>query len=327
MLDDVPGLGPTRRKALLTRFGSVRALRAADAEEIAQVPGIGARDRGRRGRGTGWGEASGRGAASADPPGPSTRRPASCSTADRAGVISLCEDGMLLRNLHPPCPTRQRADAEVLIITGLSGAAGHSTVSNVLEDDGWFVVDNLPPQMLPPLAELTIRAAGAVRRLAVVVDVRGRHVLQPDLRDSLDDVAAPRRADPGRAVPRRRGPGAGPPLRVGPPAAPAAAARHGSSTPSARAARCWSPCARWRTSSRHQRHQRPPARARRCGPSRRSADRSDLHLTVLSFGFKHGVPVDAENVVDVRFLPNPHWVPEPAAAHRPDDDGRRLRLR
>jgi UPF0042 nucleotide-binding protein len=42
----------------------------------------------------------------------------------------------------------------------------------------------------------------------------------------------------------------------------------------------------------------------------RGAGSGDLHLTVLSFGFKHGVPVDAENIADVRFLPNPHWVPD-----------------
>ena len=62
---------------------------------------------------------------------------------------------------------------EVLIVTGMSGA-GRSTAADALEDLDWYVVDNLPPQMLKPLLELSQRAAGAVPRVAVVVDVRGR---------------------------------------------------------------------------------------------------------------------------------------------------------
>ncbi len=48
----------------------------------------------------------------------------------------------------------------------------------------------------------------------------------------------------------------------------------------------------------------------RAALARDSGPVSDLHLTIMSFGFKHGIPVDAENIADVRFLPNPHWVPE-----------------
>ncbi|MGI4895900.1 MAG: RNase adapter RapZ, partial [Janthinobacterium lividum] len=62
---------------------------------------------------------------------------------------------------------------ELLIITGMSGA-GRSTTGKALEDLGWYVVDNLPPQMLEPLAELAARAGLSIPRLAVVVDVRGR---------------------------------------------------------------------------------------------------------------------------------------------------------
>ena len=70
--------------------------------------------------------------------------------------------------------TSVRRDAgEVLIVTGMSGA-GRSTAADALEDLGWYVVDNLPPQMLRPLLELTELAGGALPRVAVVVDVRGR---------------------------------------------------------------------------------------------------------------------------------------------------------
>ncbi|MDQ1640821.1 MAG: RNase adapter protein RapZ, partial [Actinomycetota bacterium] len=62
---------------------------------------------------------------------------------------------------------------ELVIVTGMSGA-GRSTAANVLEDLGWFVVDNLPPGLLPTLAELGGRTQGNVQRIAAVVDVRSR---------------------------------------------------------------------------------------------------------------------------------------------------------
>ena len=67
----------------------------------------------------------------------------------------------------------RRETGEVLIVTGMSGA-GRSTAANALEDLDWYVVDNLPPQMLRPLLDLTELAAGVLPRVAVVVDVRGR---------------------------------------------------------------------------------------------------------------------------------------------------------
>ncbi|MCU1635104.1 MAG: RNase adaptor protein RapZ, partial [Cryobacterium sp.] len=62
---------------------------------------------------------------------------------------------------------------EMLIVTGMSGA-GRSTVANALEDLGWYVVDNLPPQMLRPLVELVERAGATLPKIAAVVDIRGR---------------------------------------------------------------------------------------------------------------------------------------------------------
>src|SRR5689334_15822359 len=67
-------------------------------------------------------------------------------------------------------PTR---DEPMLVLTGMSGA-GRSTAANVLEDLGWYVVDNLPPQMILPMAELAEHSRGGVSQLAVVVDVRSR---------------------------------------------------------------------------------------------------------------------------------------------------------
>ncbi|MCU1513340.1 MAG: RNase adapter RapZ, partial [Microbacteriaceae bacterium] len=68
--------------------------------------------------------------------------------------------------------TDDRPSQEVLIVTGMSGA-GRSTVGNALEDLGWYVVDNLPPQMLRPLVELAERAGNTLPRIAAIVDVRG----------------------------------------------------------------------------------------------------------------------------------------------------------
>src|SRR3954452_11444940 len=64
------------------------------------------------------------------------------------------------------------ANQSVLVVTGMSGA-GRSTVGNALEDLGWYVVDNLPPQMLRPLLDLASHSGDRLSRVAVVVDVRG----------------------------------------------------------------------------------------------------------------------------------------------------------
>ena len=126
---------------------------------------------------------------------------------------------------------------EVLIVTGMSGA-GRSTAADALEDLGWYVVDNLPPQMLRPLLELTELAGGALPRVAVVVDVRGRELFRElpaitrALRDgrpvrvmfldASDDVLV-RRFDRARDVPGIRPPPSrctisGEPMTVEPPA-------------------------------------------------------------------------------------------------------------
>jgi UPF0042 nucleotide-binding protein len=203
-------------------------------------------------------------------------------------------------------PVEDTPVPELLIITGMSGA-GRSTTANVLEDLGWYVVDNLPPQMLAPLSLLASKAAGALPRLAVVVDVRGRSFFT-DLRDVLANLA-----DRGIR------------LRI-----------------------LFLEATDETLVRRFESVRRPHplqgdgrildgiARERELvGDLRATADvvidtsglnvhqlgakvigtfseegRSRLRVTVMSFGFKYGLPVDVDHVVDVRFLPNPHWVPE-----------------
>ena len=70
-------------------------------------------------------------------------------------------------------PTGVEHGLEVVVVSGLSGA-GRSTAAKVLEDLGWFVVDNLPPELIATMVELGARAQGDITRIAVVMDVRSR---------------------------------------------------------------------------------------------------------------------------------------------------------
>src|SRR3989442_11252860 len=83
--------------------------------------------------------------------------------------------------------TAERGALETVIVTGLSGA-GRSTAAKCLEDLGYFVVDNLPPELVATLVELGSRSQGAVTRLAVVMDVRSR-AFSSDLRGVIRQLA------------------------------------------------------------------------------------------------------------------------------------------
>lgn len=194
---------------------------------------------------------------------------------------------------------------EVLIVTGMSGA-GRTTAANALEDLGWYVVDNLPPQMLRPLLELTELAGNALPKVAAVVDVRGG-----DLFTALPDITRALRH--GRA------------LRVlFLDAADDVLVRR------FEAVRRPHPLQGEGTLVDGIRIERD-----RLAPIRESADvivdtsRDNIHqlatyiadlfaedgaarhtVTVMSFGFKYGLPPDADLVADMRFLPNPFWNPE-----------------
>jgi UPF0042 nucleotide-binding protein len=192
------------------------------------------------------------------------------------------------------------------VVTGMTGA-GRSTAAKVLEDLGYFVVDNIPPQLLPEVVRL-VRAQGAAGvRIAVVVDVRSRWFFTA-LRGALDDLTGQgnkpqllfleasddvlvRRQDAARRPHPLQGTG-----------------------------RLLDGILRERKMLRDLRadadvlidtsnlnvHQLSD---RVINAFSRSRD-LDLTATVMSFGFKYGIPVDADMVVDMRFLPNPHWVPE-----------------
>lgn len=194
---------------------------------------------------------------------------------------------------------------DVILVTGMSGA-GRSTATRALEDIGWFVVDNLPPTLMTNVVDYVAQRTGS-RKVAVVADVRGGQLFE-ELRDSLTAIKQ-----------------AGHDLRVlFLEAGDEALVR------------------RYESSRRPHPLQRDDSllgavqRERRLLSDLRAdadlvVDTSNLNVhelrrsiegsfgddehvalraTVMSFGFKYGIPVDADLVADLRFLPNPYWDPE-----------------
>ncbi len=198
----------------------------------------------------------------------------------------------------PPKPLR------LVVVTGMSGA-GRSTAANTLEDLGWYVVDNLPPTVLPEVCEQARNIN--LTRLAVVLDVRTRGFFEqlptmfadlsatgtlPEILflEAGDDVIVRRQESVRRPHPLQ-GDGR---LLDG-------IVRERETLATLRAAADLV----IDTSSLNV-HQL----ASRVTHAYGGIDDDQLRVTCLSFGFKNGVPVDADMVFDVRFLPNPHWVPE-----------------
>lgn len=195
---------------------------------------------------------------------------------------------------------------ELLIISGMSGA-GRSTAANALEDLGWFVVDNLPPELLPTMVELGARSHGAVPRIAAVVDVRTGSFFD-SLRDALDQLKA-RGVDPqivfleaGDETLVRRFEGVRRPHPL---------QGEGRVVDGIEQERELLRTLRGEadlvidTSVLNVHELRAKINAA-FGGEREPA----LRATVMSFGYKYGIPVDADLVADCRFLPNPHWVPD-----------------
>jgi RNase adapter protein RapZ len=194
---------------------------------------------------------------------------------------------------------------EMLIVTGMSGA-GRSTVGNALEDLGWYVVDNLPPQMLRPLVELVERAGASLPRIAAVVDVRGR-----DFFSELQDIIQALRTgvnvrvvflDATDAVLVRRFES----VRRPHPLQGNGTLLDGIGAERTRLAELRESSDIVVDTSDLNIHQL----ATLITETFAEAGRAGLNVTMLSFGFKYGLPADADLVADARFLPNPFWIPE-----------------
>lgn len=208
----------------------------------------------------------------------------------------------------------QRPTQEMVIVTGMSGA-GRSTVGNALEDLGWYVVDNLPPQMLRPLVELAQHAGNALPRIAAVVDVRGGRLFSDvqaaieSLRDNTTvrvvfleatDAALVRRFEQVRRPHPLQGDGT---------------LLDGISAERERMAELREHSDLVIDTSELNIHQLATTIAERFAEE----DSSGLKITVMSFGFKYGLPTDVDHVADARFLPNPFWIPELKALTGKDD--------
>jgi UPF0042 nucleotide-binding protein len=195
---------------------------------------------------------------------------------------------------------------EIVIITGLSGA-GRSTAAKSLEDLDWFVADNLPVDLLPTMADLARRAGEAVPRLAAVVDIRSR-AFSTDLKSAISELHA-RGIRPyvvfleasDETLVRRFDSVSRPhPLQdTGRVIDGIAAERELLQGMRAEADLVLD------TSTLNVHELR--ARMRDAFASEQDVG---LRVTVVSFGYKYGLPVDADMVADCRFLPNPHWIPE-----------------
>ncbi len=196
------------------------------------------------------------------------------------------------------------APTQVFVVTGMTGA-GRSTAAKALEDQGCFVIDNLPPQLLPDVVRLVCTEHGDETQIAVVADVRSRGFFN-HLQGAMDELAERGvryrvlflEASNDVLVRRQEAARRPHPLQGN--------------------ARLLDGILRERELLRDLR-----------GAADLLIDTSTLNVhqlatkvawlsaeqhpagtaTVVSFGFKYGIPVDADMVVDIRFLPNPHWDP------------------
>ncbi len=193
---------------------------------------------------------------------------------------------------------------EVLVLTGMSGA-GRSTVAHALEDLGWYVVDNLPPALLPALVSKGTGADG--KEYAVVVDVRGGQFFD-ELRTALAELknlGVPFRlvfldATDQALVQRFESTRRPHPLQNGDRIV------DGIERERAKLEDVRSECDIAIDTSNLNVHQLE----KRIGEIFGGGKIEGIRINVLSFGYKYGIPVDSDLVLDCRFIPNPHWIPE-----------------
>ncbi|GAB7386668.1 RNase adapter RapZ [Bacillaceae bacterium] len=192
----------------------------------------------------------------------------------------------------------------LLIITGMSGA-GKTVAMQSLEDLGFFCVDNLPPILIPKFAELIEQSGGRIEKVALVIDLRGREFFESlfDAIDCLDEMKAINYQilflDANDQVLVRRYKE----TRRRHPLAPEGLPLEGII-----AERKLLEELKGRASQIIDTSQMKPAQLKELIARQFAQVSNRFTVHVLSFGFKYGIPIDADLVFDVRFLPNPHYV-------------------
>ncbi|MBO7748209.1 RNase adapter RapZ [Paenibacillus sp. MWE-103] len=197
------------------------------------------------------------------------------------------------------------AKAKLVIITGMSGA-GKTIAVQSLEDLGYFCVDNLPPVLIPKFAELIEQSNGKIGKVALVIDLRGREfftALSESLSyvkehytisyeiiflDATDSVLVQRYKESRRMHPL----------------APEGLPLEGIGLER----RMLEDLKGWATQVIDTSSLKPSQLKERIKSRFTNSDLSTISVNVISFGFKYGVPIDADLIFDVRFLPNPHYV-------------------
>ncbi|KAB2952090.1 RNase adapter RapZ [Heliorestis acidaminivorans] len=196
---------------------------------------------------------------------------------------------------------------EVVIITGLSGA-GKSQAIRVFEDLGFFCVDNLPPNLLPKFGELIVQSTGKIKKIALVIDIRGREFFS-SLNEGLDELQRQGlgseifflEASDETLIRRFK----------------ESRRRH----PLSESGRILDGIQRERTILSDLRGRAnwiidttdlsvQNLRRQIVDMFAQEEEKGNMKITLMSFGFKYGVPRDVDLLMDVRFLPNPHYIPE-----------------
>ena len=202
-------------------------------------------------------------------------------------------------------PTVSSSGFEVLLVTGMSGA-GRTHAADSLEDMGWYVVDNLPPDLLIPLVDMMTNSDSAIRKLCAVIDVRSKryfrglsrvlaHLKQLGVRtrilflDCSDQVLVRRYEMVRRPHPLQKG----------------RTLIDGISKERTLLKELKQKANIVVDTSHMTIHQL----STRLYESLIGKGPTTVSVHIFSFGFKHGLPTDADFVADVRFLPNPYWVP------------------
>ena len=195
-----------------------------------------------------------------------------------------------------------------IIVTGLSGA-GKTEATRSLEDMGYFCVDNLPPKLIPKFAEACVQSQGKIDKVALVVDIRGG-IFFDDLFESLiylkkqdfkyeilfldasDEVLVKRFKESRRSHPL----------------APGSRIITGINEERKRLREVKDRADIIIDTSKYAIKDLREEMTKNYGDV--TEPEKDLSVTILSFGFKYGIPVDSDLVFDVRFIPNPFYIPE-----------------